>query len=95
MFSTAYAEDAAWNDSFWKHPRFNKLLKEARAELNEAKRHEMYVECQKIVRDEGGVVVPLFGNWIEATNNRIRFESPAGNWEMDGQRCGERWWFLS
>ena len=95
MFSTAYAADAAWNDTFWKHERFNKLLKEARAELNESKRHEMYVECQKIVRDEGGVVIPLFGNWIEATNRRIRFENPAGNWELDGQRCTERWWFVS
>jgi ABC-type transport system substrate-binding protein len=35
MFSTAYAEGSAWNDTFWKHERFNKLLKEARAELNE------------------------------------------------------------
>lgn len=95
MFSTAYAADAAWNDTFWKHERFNKLLKEARAELNEIKRREMYVECQRIVRDEGGVVIPLFGNWIEATNRRIRFENPAGNWEMDGQRCTERWWFVS
>lgn len=95
MFSTAYAADAAWNDTFWKHERFNKLLKEARAELDENKRHELYVECQKIVRDEGGVVIPMFANWIEAATTKIRFENPAGNWEMDGQRAAERWWFES
>jgi peptide/nickel transport system substrate-binding protein len=43
-----------------------RLLKEARAELDETKRHEMFVECQRIIYDEGGVVIPLFGNWIEA-----------------------------
>ena len=95
MFSTAYAADATWNDTFWKHARFNKLLKEARAELNEKRRHELYVECQKILRDEGGVVIPMFANHIEAANKKIRFEQPAGNWEMDGQRAAERWWFES
>jgi peptide/nickel transport system substrate-binding protein len=84
MFSTAYAAE-----------RFNKLIKEARAELNEKRRHELYVECQKIVRDEGGVVIPMFANHIEAANNKIRFEQPAGNWELDGNRAGERWWFES
>jgi len=38
MFSTTYAKDAAWNETLWKHDRFNKLLKEARAELDENKR---------------------------------------------------------
>jgi peptide/nickel transport system substrate-binding protein len=95
MFSTAYAADATWNDTFWKHARFNKLLKEARAELNEKRRHELYVECQKILRNEGGVVIPMFANHIEAANNKIKFEQPAGNWEMDGQRAAERWWFES
>jgi peptide/nickel transport system substrate-binding protein len=95
MFSTAYAADANWNDTFWKHERFNKLLKEARAELNEKRRHELYVECQKILRNEGGVVIPMFANYIEAANNKIRFEQPAGNWEMDGHRAAERWWYES
>ncbi len=95
MFSTAYTEDAAWNESFWKHERFNKLLKEARAELDEVKRREMFVECQRIVRDEGGVVIPLFGNWIEAAAKKLKFENIAGNLEMDGSRAAERWWFES
>jgi peptide/nickel transport system substrate-binding protein len=95
MFSTAYAAGSAWNDTFWKHERFNNLLKEARAELNEAKRHEMYFEMQKIVHDEGGVVIPVFANNIEVANQKVKFENPAGNWEMDGHRAAERWWFES
>ena len=42
MFSTAYSGDAKWNDAHWHNPRFNKLLKEGRA--------EPYFECQKICR---------------------------------------------
>ena len=95
MLSTAYAQDANWNDTFWKHDRFNQLLKEARAELDETKRREMYVECQKIIRDEGGVVIPLFANYIEAVTKNVRYENSAGNWELDGNRAAERWWFES
>ncbi|MEM7055256.1 MAG: ABC transporter substrate-binding protein, partial [Pseudomonadota bacterium] len=58
MFTDAYAEESAWNDSFWKHDRFNALLKEARAELDTGKRREMYVEMQRITSDEGGVAIP-------------------------------------
>jgi ABC-type transport system substrate-binding protein len=45
-----HAADSPWNDTFWKHERFNMLLKEARAELNDAKRRELYVECKRILK---------------------------------------------
>ena len=93
MFSVEFAADAAWNDSHWKHDRFNKLLKEARAELNENKRREMYVEMQRIVRDDSGVIIPMFANHVEASTTKLNFENVAGNWEMDGTRIAERWWF--
>jgi len=93
MFSTAYAADAKWNDTFWKNDRFNQLLKAARAELDDAKRREMYGECQKIVRDEGGVIVPMFADYVEASSDKLHHGKVAGNWELDGQKLPERWWF--
>ena len=93
MFSTAYAEGAAWNDSFWVHERFNQLLKEARTELNEAKRRDMYVEMQQIVSNEGGVVVPMFANYVFAMNNNVQHDVMAANWSLDGNKGAERWWF--
>lgn len=96
MFSTAYAAGADWNDSFWDHEKFNKLLLEARSELNETKRREMYVEMQLIVRDEGGVLVPMFNNYVFATSRKIGHADKMGaNWGLDGNRGMERWWFKS
>jgi peptide/nickel transport system substrate-binding protein len=92
MFSIAYTADANWNDTFWKHPRFNQLIKAARAELNEKKRREMYVECQRIVRDEGATPVPAFALQLSAASKKVAFENPAANWEFDGFRLAERWW---
>ena len=94
MFSVGYAEDAAWNETVWKHERFNVLLKQARAELDENKRGEMYAEMQLIVRDDGGAIVPMFGNFVSALTEKLQTPAKiAGNWALDGDKNTERWWF--
>ncbi len=94
MFSTAYAAGAPWNDTFWEHERFNQLLVAARAELKEVKRREMYVEMQRLVRDEGGVVVPMFANYVFAMSYKVQHdESMGADKDLDGTKGMERWWF--
>ena len=93
MFSTAYAAGVPWNDTYWKHDRFNELLVAARAELDDNKRRQQYYEMQKIVSDEGGVVVPMFANYVMALSNKVAHNKMGANWALDGFRCIERWWF--
>ncbi len=93
MFTMAYAAEAAANDMHWKHERFNKLLVEARGELDEQKRAAMYHDMQEIVSNEGGVVIPMIANMVDAASSKLKFENPAGNQELDGMRLCERWWF--
>ena len=94
MFTTAYAAGADWNDTFWKHDRFNELLLAARAELDSDKRRTMYYEMQEIVSNDGGVVVPMFANYVFAASDKIvPSEQMAGNWEIDGCKFAERWSF--
>jgi len=92
MFTTAYAEGANWNDTFWSNERFNKLLVQGRSELNQDTRREIYREMQEIVRDEGGAIVWSFANYIIASNDKLAHGPIAGNWNMDGGRFLERWW---
>ena len=94
MFTTAYASGVPWNDTFWENERFNTLLIEARSELDQVKRKDMYAEMQRIVRDEGGVVVPMFASYVMAHSDKVATpEKVAANWTMDGFRAVERWWF--
>ncbi|MCB8838593.1 ABC transporter substrate-binding protein [Aurantimonas sp. VKM B-3413] len=92
-FSVGYSEGAAWNDTHWKNDRFNKLLVEARSELDEKKRAEMYAEMQRLVRDEGGVVLPMFANYVDGLRKNVGHGKIASNWDLDGLRAAERWWF--
>ncbi len=93
MFSVAYADGAAWNETHWKHERFNELLVEARAMLDDAKRREVYVEMQRICHDEGGIVVPAFAADLMAHTSQLKHGPVGSNILMDGLRVPERWWF--
>ena len=96
MFSLAYKDDAAWNESHWKNERFNMLLREAKAELDDVKRNDMYREMQLLCRDDGGTIVPFFRNRVFARRSNVQHaEQLAGNWELDGARSFQRWWFAS
>ena len=94
MFSQGYAEGSSWNDTFWTHDRFNQLLREARSELDEAKRRDMYVQMQRIVRDEGGALISLFANYVIGHSKKVTHgEAVSGTYDLDGAKVMERWWF--
>ncbi|MGF1562985.1 MAG: ABC transporter substrate-binding protein [Geminicoccaceae bacterium] len=94
MLTLAYSSGAAWNDTFWENERFNELLVAARAELDEAKRREMYYEMQAILNDDGGTIIPMFANYVFATGPDIATgDGFSSHWDMDGWRWMERWSF--
>ncbi|CAN5297887.1 ABC transporter substrate-binding protein [soil metagenome] len=93
IFTQAYAAGGDWNDTKWNNEKFMKLLVEARAELDDAKRAAMYREMQLLIRDDGGNVIPAFANDVFATRNTIRHGKLASNYEVDGRMFFDRWWF--
>lgn len=93
MFSTAYLGGASWNETHQAIPRFDELLFAARAETDQDKRAAMYAEMQQIVHDDGGVVVLVFNTMVAASSKKLGHGEIAGNWEVDGLRLAEKWWF--
>ncbi|MGM0585323.1 MAG: ABC transporter substrate-binding protein [Pseudomonadota bacterium] len=93
MFTTAYKSGAAWNDTFWSNERFDELLLEARAELDEERRRDMYWDMQAILNRDGGAVIPMFANYVFATTDGVAHGDFSSHWDMDGERWMERWWF--
>lgn len=95
VFSQIYSKGADWNESRWDNDRFNELLLLARSELDTAKRREMYVEMQRLVHDDCGSVIPIFMAYTHAASKKIGLpDQIANNWELDGHKNGERWWFV-
>ena len=58
---------------------------QARAELDKAKRREMYVEMQRIVHNEGGICLRLFlADSMAHSDNLVVPEVIGYNWDLDG-----------
>ena len=94
MYSLAYKDDAAWNESRWQNERFNVLLRQAKSELDDTKRAEMYREMAMLAHDDGGTVIPFFPNFVYARNKKVQHGPDlAASWQMDGARACSRWWF--
>ncbi|PID59890.1 MAG: peptide ABC transporter substrate-binding protein [Gammaproteobacteria bacterium] len=95
MLTLAYKSGVPWNDTFYSNETFDQLLDQARAELDEDKRREMYWELQAILNQDGGAVIPMFANFVFATNSKVGTpETFATNQDVDGERWAERWWFV-
>jgi peptide/nickel transport system substrate-binding protein len=96
IFSVRFASDAPYNDCFWYHDRFDELLIQARKELNETRRIEMYAEMQEILNMEGGPVIPLFKWQVDAVTSKIKTPPlVGGQFGLDYFRYADRWWFES
>ncbi|MBD3680206.1 MAG: ABC transporter substrate-binding protein [Rhodobacteraceae bacterium] len=96
MYTLAYKADAAWNESFWQNERFNEVLLQAKAELNDTLRAEMYREMAMLARDDGGTLIPFFNNFVYAHSAKVGVpDQLAASWECDGARAASRWWFTS
>jgi peptide/nickel transport system substrate-binding protein len=94
MFSTAYESGTPWNDTGWENARFQELLYSARAELDSDKRREQYTEMQMLLSSEGGTVIPMYANFVDAHSNKLTNSGTIGNvFQMDSSRMIERWWF--
>ena len=97
MFSQVYSKnaiDTGWSETYFNNTRFEQLLPQARAELDSTKRREMYVEMQRIVHDNCSVIIPIFSAYGHASSDKVkRPANVASNWEADGHKNVERWWF--
>ena len=94
MFTLAYKDDAPWNESHWQNKRFNELLLQAKAELDDTKRAAQYREMCQIASDDGGTVIPFFANFVYARSKKVAHgPNLASAWELDGGRGYHRWWF--
>ena len=70
-------KNSPFNETHWNDPQFTKLIAQARAELDEAKRTELLKEAQKLEYDKGGYIVWSFSNQVDAYSAKLGGFQPA------------------
>ena len=93
VFRDLYAEDADWNESHFKNERFSQLLKEVPTIQDQQLRTEIFHEMQQLIHDNSGEIIPLFGNYVFASSDKLQHGPLRGDRDLDGQKFSERWWF--
>ena len=94
MLTLAFSNTSSWNETRWNNEHFEKLLIDARAELDETKRRDMYWEMQRLINVEGGLIAPVFTNTITVINDKVGTpDKISATFGTDGQKGAERWWF--
>ena len=95
ILTLGYLSSAPWNETHVQNEKFDSLVKIARAELNEAKRKEMYSEAQRIIVADARVIIPAFAKNVMALSDRVGTTGKYGSdWEMDGGHFVKRWWMV-
>ena len=85
MYSTAYLSSADWNDTRFKNPEFDALLNKAKGELDNDKRKALYSKMGMMVRDTGGLICPMFNDFVDAVSDKVQgYESNPNAELMDG-----------
>jgi len=95
MLSVAFGPNAPWNESHWKSDKFTKLLDDARAETDEAKRKAYIWEMQAMLYEQGGALIPAFRDWLDAHNAKVGGHTPHGGFDMDNGMILDKAWLKS
>lgn len=82
MYSTAYLSTADWNDTRFKNEQFDQLLVAARGELDDTKRKSMYADMGTLVQNDGGLICPMFNNFIDATSDKVAGWGPSKGFDL-------------
>ena len=92
MYSTAYLSSADWNDTKFFNKEFDDLVLAARGEQDTAKRKEIYAAAARILWEEGGVICPMFNDFVDAHIEAVAGWSEDPNLElMNGFVSAKTW----
>jgi peptide/nickel transport system substrate-binding protein len=92
LFSLLYTSEAPWNESHYKSEKFDKMMLEARASLDQAKRTQIYNELQTMIAEEAGTIIPAYISNVDATTAKLKGLEPNPLGGMMGYAFAEYVW---
>lgn len=75
--SVMFLSDAEFNETHWYNPEWDSLVLEARQTVDEEKRTQRYQEAQRVIIDEGGVIIPFFENNLVGARANVTGYTPS------------------
>jgi peptide/nickel transport system substrate-binding protein len=92
-FTQEFGGKSDWNDSDWRVPEFDDLLTQARVELDEDKRKQLYGKCQEMIAEDGGQICFAITDYLDGYSPKVQGVQPHPRYDLADQRLAEKGWF--
>ena len=77
--SVAYLKKAAYNETHWFRDDYDALIDKAGATIDAGKRRALYQQAQKLLADQGGLILPGFAQAVAALREGCSGYTPNNN----------------
>ncbi len=84
FLTIAHMAGGSWNETMWGNETTDQMIIAARAELDETKRRQIYCDLQHMLNEDGGLMIPVFANQLEATAAHVMGYTPHSVGAMGG-----------
>ncbi|MBM3573328.1 MAG: peptide ABC transporter substrate-binding protein, partial [Alphaproteobacteria bacterium] len=92
VLSLAHSSGAKWNGARFENPRIDQLPAEGRRTLDQAKRRQVHCDLQRIINEDGGSIIPMFLDCLDARAAKLGGYEPHPVGEAGGCRMTEKIW---
>ncbi|HET9546154.1 MAG TPA: ABC transporter substrate-binding protein [Gaiellaceae bacterium] len=83
-YEQALLSDAVWNETHWRDPAFDKLIRDAQGAPDEETATELWRQVQQIQYDEGGYIVWTNQNLVDAARPNVQGVTPSSFFNLGG-----------
>ena len=90
-YEQALLSDAVWNETHWRDPEFDELVRAAQGAPDEATATERWNEVQQIQYDQGGYIVWANVSIVDAAANHVQGIVPSAFFNLGGWNYRDVW----
>lgn len=83
-YEQSLLSDAVWNETHWRDPAFDQLIRDAQGAPDEETATELWRQIQQIQYDEGGYIVWTNQNLVDAAANNVQGVTPSSFFNLGG-----------
>jgi peptide/nickel transport system substrate-binding protein len=92
-FTQEFGGKSDWNDSNWRVPEFDDILAQARIELDDEKRKDLYGKAQEMIAEDGGMICFAITDYLDGYSPKVQGVQPHPRYDLADQRLAEKAWF--
>ncbi len=83
-YEQSLLSDAVWNETHWREPSFDKLIREAQGSPDETTATELWRRIQQIQYDEGGYIVWSNQQLVDGASTQVKGLKPSSFFNLGG-----------